>query len=58
VILDQVVWEAPVAGWGEGPPAAIDDATETSLQRRPPGRDIGDNAADFFVLSPTPCAAP
>jgi len=59
VRVDQVVYELPVAGWGEGSPAPADsDSRNVSLQRRPAGRDTGDNAADFFALLPTPCAPP
>jgi len=58
VVLDQVAYEAPVAGWGEGSPAPTDDATNESIQRVPPDRDRNENSIDFAVLPPTPCAAP
>lgn len=57
--IDQVVYELPVTGWGEGSPAPADEGTFlNSLQRRPAGRDTDDNAADFFLLLPTPCGPP
>lgn len=58
VVLDQVAYEGPVVGWGEGSPAPTDDATGESLQRIPPGRDRNENSIDFTVWPPTPCAAP
>ncbi len=60
VVVDSVVYEGPVTGWGEGLPAPGDSNTrEGSLQRRPAGRDTNDNATDFFILiPPTPCGPP
>ncbi|MBI5503036.1 MAG: lamin tail domain-containing protein [Deltaproteobacteria bacterium] len=58
VVLDQVAYEGAVAGWGEGGPAAEESSSTESLQRNPPGHDTDDNAADFRILPPTPCAVP
>lgn len=59
VVVDGVVYEGPVLGWGEGSPAPGDNNTRLgSLQRRPPAADSHDNGTDFFVLDPTACAAP
>ncbi|MBI5491163.1 MAG: lamin tail domain-containing protein [Deltaproteobacteria bacterium] len=58
VVLDQLAYEGTVAGWGEGAFAAADASSAVSLQRSPPGNDTNDNAADFALLLPTPCAVP
>ena len=58
VVLDQIVYEAAVAGWGEGVFAGEEATSAVSLQRVPAGNDTDDNAADFLPRAPTPCALP
>ena len=59
LVVDSLAYDVAVPGWGEGSPAPADAGTfVNSLQRQPAGRDTDDNAADFFVLLPTPCAPP
>lgn len=54
VVVDQLVYEGEISGYGEGDFSPGDLADADSLQRIPNGSDTNDNASDFSLLTPTP----